>query len=140
MPTEIIGLFGSVTGGVQDSLAQVDVPSDGFIIGIDWDVRANLDADNEAISAELSFIATNQLTTNDVRGRLSSISQNIAFTTSGNSDCSMQKYVGPIDIPVAGGERLYIHVESTVGVTGQARCNVHLDTTRPAVRRSARRR
>jgi len=140
MPTEIIGMFGVVAGDTQDSLAGVDIPQDGFITGIDWDCRWNMDADAENANAELSFIATNQLTTNDVRGRLSSVGTMMSLTTSGAPVAVAQKFVGPIDIPVAGGERLFLHSVATTGVVGALRCSVHLETGKPAGRRSARRR
>jgi len=140
MPTEVIGMYGAVTGGNQDAIASVDIPQDGVITGIDWDVRGDLDADGEEMECELSFIATNQITSNDVRGRISSASMEMSITTSGIGVFSIQKFVGPIDLPVAGGERLYIHVVSTAGVTGAVRVNIHLEVgSRTSTRRSARR-
>jgi len=136
---EIIGMYAAFTGGTQDAIAQIDIPSDGSITGIDWDARANLDADNEVADIELSFIATNQNAQNDVRGRISSVSMSISLTTSGISMVSIQKFIGPIDLLVAGGERLYLHVVSTAGVTGAVKCGVHLDMISSARRRSARR-
>ncbi len=140
MPVEIIGMRGAITGGTEDAAAQVDIPTDGTIIGIDCDLNAALDADSELAESELSFIATNQLSTNDVRGRLASISVVMTLTTSGIALVSLQKFVGPTDIPVAGGERLFIHIISTAGVTGTVRYNVHLDVRTVGGRRSARRR
>jgi len=140
MPTTIIGMFGSVAGGTENSIATIDIPEDGIITGVDWDVRANLDADNEAITVELSFIATIQETQNDVRGRISSIGCNSAILSSvGDVTPVMQKWVGPMALQVSGGERLHLHAASTSGVTGQARCNIHIDLDRPTRRRSRRR-
>jgi len=137
--SEVIGMFGAVTGGVQDSIAMIDIPQDGFIIGIDWDVNALMIA-SALLSAELSFIASNQLVTNDVRGRLSSISvQNAQSTAVGLNNVSVQKWLGSFDIPVAGGERMFIHVVSTAGLTGNVRCNMYVDLG-TVTRRSARRR
>lgn len=140
MPTEIIGMFADIAGGTQDAVASIDIPQDGALTGIDWDVRGDLDADAEEMDVELSFIATNQLETNDVRGRISSVGAEISLTTSGVAVCFLQKFVGPIEIPVSGGERLYLHAKCTTGLTGRIRCNIHFDTASPAQRRSARRR
>lgn len=141
MSTNIVGIYGAVTGGTQNALASVDIPQDGVITGIDWDVDADLDADTEFLRLELSFISTNQLTTNDVRGRISSIGGRISLTTSGVAVTSLQKMVAGLDLPVNGGERLYLHADSTAGVSASARCNVHLDVPiRSLTRRSARRR
>jgi len=139
--SDVIGIFGAVTGGTQDALGMIDIPQDGFIIGIDWDANVDLDVDTESFTAELSFIATNQLSTNDVRGRLSSISARVAVLTSvGGHVVSMQKWLGSFDIAVAGGERLFLHASSTAGVTGEVRVNLYVDFTGGTTRRSARRR
>lgn len=140
MPTTIIGMYAGGTGGTEDAAANVDVPQDGVITGIDWDVQAEVDADAESIGVELSFIATGQLTQNDVRGRISGVSAKFSLTTEGGGTFSLQKFVDPMDLPVAGGERLYLHIVASAGVVTVARANVHLDTTGAGIRRSARRR
>lgn len=136
---EVIGMFALVTGGTQDALAQIDIPQDGIIRGLEWDAFANLDADGEFFEAELSFIATNQANTNDVRGRISSISSQLTLLTSGYAISSVQKWVGPFELVVSGGERIYLHVLSTAGVAGDIRLNVHFDGGAAVTRRSARR-
>ena len=141
MPTEIIGMFADVTGGTQDAAATVDVPFDGLLTGVDWDVEADMDADTERIACELSFIATQQIGTNDVRGRISSISGRMSLTTSGVAVTSLQKFVGPMELIVAGGERIHLHVISSASLVGVMRCNIHLDTATAArSRRRSRRR
>lgn len=139
MATLIIGMYALYAGGTQDAAAQVDIPQDGQITGIDWDLESDMDADSEFSRAELSFIATNQLSQSDVRGRISSIAARMSLTTSGIALVSAQKFVGPLDLPVAGGERIYIHLHSSTGVIGTVRCNVHLNTSTGVPRRSARR-
>jgi len=139
MANEIIGLFAQITGGTQDARAQIDIPQDGVILGIDWDASWYFDAEEKA-EAELSFIATNQLDTNDVRGRLSSISAHSAVLTAvGAAPVFVQKWLGGIEVVVAGGERLYIHSVSTAGVNGEVRVNLYVDLG-ATMRRSARRR
>lgn len=137
---EIIGMYGAIVGGTQNALAQIDIPQDGVVRGVDWDVFANTDADDESITCEFSFIATNQITSNDTRGRISSISAQLAVlsATSGHV-IALQKWVGPFELVVSGGERLYIHVSSVVGVTGAVRLNIHFDGGATVPRRSARR-
>jgi len=138
--TDVIGMTGTITGGTQDAIAMIDIPQDGFIIGIDWDVNADLDADLEVVFCELSFIATNQRFTNDVRGRLSSIScRSAVLTAVGVSNVSLQKWLGSFDLAVAGGERIFLHSDSTAGVAGVVRCNLYADLG-TTTRRSARRR
>mgnify|MGYP005822946611 CR=1 FL=1 len=139
--SDIIGMYGAITGGVQDAVAMIDIPQDGFIVGIDWDLAVDLDADGEVANVELSFIATNQLSTNDVRGRLSSVGvQTAVLTAVGSTTVSTQKWLGSFDIAVAAGERIFLHANSTAGVTGVVRCNLFVDFTGGTTRRSARRR
>ena len=137
---EIIGMYGTIGGGTENALAQVDVPQDGVLRGIDWDCSANLDADSEGCDIELSFIATNQLSSNDTRGRISSVGVvAVVLTAVGVDSVSMQKWIGGMELALAGGERLYLHVVSTAGVFGVARCNLHFDGGAAVTRRSARR-
>jgi len=140
MALEIIGMYGNIAGGTENALAQIDVPQDGVLRAIDWDVAGNLDADNESLAVELSFIATNLLTTNDVRGRISSVSALIAvLDATGPQAIVIQKFVGPFELMLAGGERLYMHSVSTSGVVGAAIANLHFDGGALVTRRSARR-
>jgi len=138
MPLEIIGMFGSASGST-DALAQIDVPQDGVLRGIDWDVSAHMDADAESIDVELSFIATNQLAVNDTRGRISSVGSILTVTTSGSPISTMQKFISGMELMLHGGERLYTHVVATSGLTAAVRCNLHFDGGATVVRRSARR-
>jgi len=127
MANEIIGMFAQVTGGTQDARAQIDIPQDGVILGIDWDASWYFDAEEKA-EIELSFIASNQLDTNDVRGRLSSVSAHSAVISAvGAAPISVQKWLAGIEIVVAGGERLYLHSVATSGVNGEVRCNIYVD-------------
>ena len=139
MALEIIGMYGAATGGTNDALAQIDVPQDGLLVGIDWDASWNIDADAEFAGAELSFIATNQLVTNDSRGRISSIATAMSLTTSGVAVAQVQKFINVMNLVLHGGERLFLHALGSVGASGDIRCNLHFfgGTTTP--RRSARR-
>ncbi len=140
MALEIIGMFGGITGGTQDAIAQIDIPQNGVLRAVDWDMRVELDADLEVADAELSFIATSQLTTNDTRGRISSVSSMVALVTAvGASVSVIQKWVGPFELMVSGGERLFLHVVTTSGVVGAARLNLHFDGGATVTRRSQRR-
>lgn len=139
MALEIIGMYAAITGGTQDAIAQIDVPQDGVLRGIDWDVSAILDAE-EAADVELSFIATNQLTTNDTRGRISSLGMRVAEVTAvGEVISCCQKWLGGFELMLAGGERLYLHVLASSGLSGAVRCNLHFDGGATVTRRSARR-
>jgi len=140
MSLSLIQLYGSVTGGTENALATVDVPEDGEIVAIDWAVNADLDADGESLSAEVSFIATNTNNINDARGMISVIRGQISLTTSGAPVVAINKFVTfPEALQVSGGERLYLHTVSTAGVNASINAIIHLSTRRPSVRRSRRR-
>ncbi len=140
MSVTIIGMFAAFTGGTEDGAAQIDIPQDGFLLGVDWDVNAAIDADDEAVAVELSFIATNQLAQNDVRGRISSVSAiGAVLTAVGINSVSIQKYVDLHEIVVSGGERLFLHGINGAGVVVLARCNLIFEMP-TGTRRSARRR
>ena len=140
MALNIIGMWAAITGGTQDALANIDIPQDGVLLGIDWDVNGDLDADGEGLALELSFIATNQLGQNDVRGRISSISTNLVVLTAvGIDHISLQKWISPFQLMLFGGERLYLHSLSSAGVSGVVRCNLHFDGGAQITRRSSRR-
>lgn len=137
--TTIIHMYGAFTGGTEDALANVDIPEDGTITGVEWAANINLDADDESWDGELSFIATNQIATNDARGVISSASARISLTTSGAPVGAINKFT-PMSLYVSGGERLYLHSQGTAGVTGSMRVNVHFQPLGGTQRRSARRR
>jgi len=139
MAVQVIGMFALVTGGTQNAEAVIDVRSDGLIVGVDWDAEVALNAE-ENFAAELSFIATNQLVSNDVTGRISSISSHVASVTAvGLIVSTIQKWIGNFEIVISAGERIYIHADSTAGVAGVVRCNLFLEMN-GAARRSTRRR
>jgi len=139
--SDIIGMQGDITGGVQNGMSMIDIPSDGFLIVVDWDAHFTLDAANEFVEIELSFITTNQTLTNDTRGRISSISaQAEVLSAVGLHGFSVQKAISGFDVRVAGGERLFLHSNATAGVQGTVRCNLFVDFNTALTRRSARRR
>lgn len=139
MAVDILGMYGSIVGTLQNAIAALDIPQDGVLIGIDWDLAVRA-AIVTQVEAELSFIATNQLTTNDVRGRISTISINSELITAvGVSVASAQKWIGGFDLPLSGGERIFIHVNSALNTVGHVRCNLYYDSS-GTMRRSARRR
>jgi len=138
--SDVISMFAATTGGSEDAIAMIDVPQDGFLIGIDWDWRVALDA-AETLAVELSFLATNQISTSDVRGRISSVSAQAAVITAvGAVFGTMQKWLGSFDISISGGERLFLHANATAGVVSSGRVGLYFDFTGSTVRRPARRR
>lgn len=117
-------LVGSFAGGTENALAAVDVPRNGRIIAVDWTVHGDADADGEAIRVQLAFGSTVN-SSNDARSVISTVGHQISLTTSGVAVMAINKFVGPLDVAVSGGERLYIHSVATAGMTGTIVCHVH---------------
>ncbi len=142
MAIQLITMY-ALMAATANAVAQVDIPEDGAIVGVDWTMAMSsglLDADSMA--AQLSFISTAQFATNDARGAISHIAIGVGtLTTSGVAGVTANKFVSFIEpLTVASGERLYLH--SKESGTAQVDCwaIIHLKTRIGTVRRSQRRR
>lgn len=141
MALEIMQMWAQIAGGAENGLATMDIPSNGILWGVDWAAGVNMDADSEAFYAELSFIATHQAVTNDVRGIISAVRASMSLTTSGVGLVQVNKYVAlATGLKVTGGERLFINSNSSAGITGDVNIYLHFDPTTTTTRRSSRRR
>lgn len=119
-------IIATTTGGTESALAAVDVPQDGNIIGLDWSVRSDLDADGEFTDLQLSF-GSQRTAVNDSRQVISSAAMQAYLLTSGYGVATINKFVGPLKISVSAGERLYIHANSTAGVVTIATVIIYYD-------------
>jgi hypothetical protein len=130
-------LNATTTGGAESAVAAVDVPSDGHIIGIDWSVRSDLDADAEFCELQLSFGSV-RTTGNDARQVLSNVQAQAYLLTSGYGVTSIQKWIGPIRVQVFAGERIYLHSNATAGVVSVVLVTLFydFDIGRPSSRRT----
>jgi len=116
----IYKLYGT---GVTDGLASVDVVSDGMITGVQWAAYGDLDADAETLGAEVSFASASGFTTNDTKSSISTIRAlaNDTGTAASNKLVAVNLFVGPLEVPVKTGERLYLHGTGTALV-----CTVYI--------------
>lgn len=145
MPLDIIQMYANVTA-TADAVASIDIPEDGQITGVDWDIHSTGASgsfvDDDSMEVQLSFLATNQFATNDARGTVSTISMGMGtLTTSGNvGGMHGQKHVAfDPGIEVSGGERLHLHSKEGGTADCQVRCMIHL-LVRTTKRRARRRR
>jgi len=117
----VIQMFATINAAVTDSLAVIDVPNNGRLIGIDWAMQIiGLNTAGDVANMELAFIATNQRTTNDARGTISAAKAacNETGTTVVASIGEISKYVDlRPGVKVAAGERIYVHGQASTGVT-----------------------
>jgi hypothetical protein len=125
-------LYGS---GVTDALATADITSDGVIEAVQWAATGDLDADGESFAAELSFASASGFTANDTKSSISTIRQQNGLLTSGAVATGVNMFMGPLDIPVSQGERLYLHGSGTnLTVT----CHVYVRDRAGAIGRRVR--
>lgn len=117
---QAIKMIGVAAG---DAAAAIDVREDSDIVAIAGTMTA-LDLDTEAdfCRAELSFLSTNQMSTNDARGSLLQLElQGTVETLVGVMVPQTAIAVDLGDgIPVNAGERVYIHISTSTGVTPRA--------------------
>lgn len=138
MPIQVLQLFAN-TGG--DDQAALDIPTDGDIVGIKWAGASNLDTDDDSMLAEVSFLSTNTLATNDARGMIDSIRQQGVIVTTGAFDGGINFFTPmPDGLPTVAGERVHLHISLTAGAAVSLTCQIHLRTRTSPVRRSQRRR
>lgn len=129
-------LYGAGSGGVENALAQIDIQFDGEIEALALDAFADMDADGEFFSCEVSFLSTNTITVNDARGSLLSGRTQMHISTSGISNGQVNHSVGGLSIPVSAGERVFLHLSASAGLASQANAYVYVrDRVRPGLRR-----
>lgn len=138
MAQHTLFLYGTGDGGQDDGVASLDIPQDGVIEGVSMHVNGDLDADQDFVFAELSFIATNQSTVNDSRSliALAIISNNL--TTSGAHQSTVNHYI-PMDIDVSGGERLYLNILASASLASSAFAIIYFRPKGGMTRRDRRR-
>lgn len=121
----IIQMSGTIAGGTENALAQIDVLKDGDLVGVCWAVILDLDADLETCSLQVSFGST-RTTANDSRQVVDNLLIQNNLTTSGQSNTgNLNQYHVMPRVPVFAGERLFLHSSATSGVTGTVLCCVH---------------
>jgi len=125
-----------------DSVASIDVPEDGDIVGIHGNLAAaGMDAAGDSVEVELSFLSTNQLGTNDARGSLMALDvRNTVATVAAITNDSLSTFIGiPDGIPVNAGERIHLHRIVSTGASARARFDIYFKTSK-VTRRTRRRR
>ena len=127
-----IKIFGVGTVSVfTNSVAAIDIPEDGEIVAIVGTVQGmGMGADDTA-TAELSFLSTNQIDTNDARGSILEVSTRTgAVSTNGQAKSSDNIALSiPDGLPVNAGERVHLHTRGSAAVTPEGVFTLYLRTT-----------
>jgi len=96
-----------------DAAASYDVQEDGEICSVLLDIIGTADdALNDGGGSEVSFASVSGFSTNDTRASIVGGRQNQGFLTSGGGPVGKSVFItfAPYGIPVAAGERLYLHI------------------------------
>lgn len=92
----------------QANAANVQILKSGRIKSVTWVVYLDGTADNNSVTAELSFQSASQLTTNNAQGVISACTQYINVGAAGNAVTGIN-FQDFTDIPVQTGEIIYIN-------------------------------
>lgn len=135
----VLTMYAAGTGGTQDALAQVDVPKDGSLVGIEWSGWGKIDGDTEVGEAQVSFGSTGAFASNDARQIISQVSFGLISTISAvGVVVEVFNHYSPLpDINVNAGERIFLHQLASAGVTSALRVCLHFsfDLDQPKTRR-----
>lgn len=123
----VIKMYANGTGGAENAVAQIDVPMSGALIGVQWAYSAELDGDSDDGQAQLSFRSSGAFTTNDDRGIISEIRTITELITSGVANAFVNVYHPLPNIPIAAGERLYLHLNTTASTPSYIGVLLHFD-------------
>lgn len=139
----IIKMNGVIPAGLNDGIASIDIPNDGVITAVLLQIRqiSGMDAADDNIEFELSFLSSNTFGSNDTRGVIAGMSVSQQFLTSGGGIGATNLHLGSLNIEVAAGERIHIHGNASAGNAGTAIAFLFIDDgigiggVRPRIRR-----
>jgi hypothetical protein len=115
--------YGSSTATTND-LAHFDVPSDAVLIGIDFSMSVLTSTAGDRVRLEAATSSVCQATTNDCNGVLGNADYNPLATSSQNA--ATNKWLGPLNIFIPKGSRIYIHTIQAGTSATQCTVNFHL--------------
>lgn len=115
------------SGGTEDGIAQLDIQFTGTITAILGTMAAGLAANGEKSAVEVSFISTNGLGTNDTRGSLFAMRQELLVGASGAAFNTVNNAVGGLKIPVGAGERIWMHIDASASRSTNAEVYLYVD-------------
>ena len=135
----IIQLTSGSISASADSVVNIDVPEDGAIEAVVAHISDSTLIATEGITAELSFLSSNQLGTNDARGIIYSLVLFGGGTTGSQKSSEITSVAFPGGIPVSAGERIHMHV-NVVGTPSARVTFIMYMSTKGGGRRSRARR
>ncbi len=117
MPMTIYKLYGAAS---TDSVASLDIQLDGVITSmLMTGMCAGVNALDEGMQAEISFLSSNTFGSNDVRGSLMTMQIRSGMLTSGMGNMCDNINISSVNIPVNAGERIHLHIRDAGTLTGR---------------------
>lgn len=112
---------------VLDALAQIIVPVDSFIIGIQGVAGTFGTADDNEATFEVSLSGNYAADTNDNADTLMVLRSTLDFLTSGKTQMNLAcSTPAGMKVPVSSGERIYLNLTKITSLTAKAQFVIHL--------------
>lgn len=116
------------SGGTENGAAQLDVQFDGIITAIAGALESNIGVDGDQAAAEVSFLSVNTIGTNDTRGSLFVMRQQMKLAGAAYAVTNAVHHsVGGLAIAVNSGERLWMHIKATAAKTSVVDIYVYVE-------------
>lgn len=111
MPEMVPYKLYATVSSTTDAAATLDIAADGSIYAVSFACGGQgNDALNDGFAIELSFASVSGFGTNDTRASFAGCRSYQGFLTSGGGPTSVNMTVPDLHIPVAAGERLFMHI------------------------------
>lgn len=106
------------TGAPGNNMAQVQVPTGGKLVGIQYAISGDLDSDAEVYTVALENVPTLQANTNEAQGTYAVWREQQGQAGAGdvNSTSGLNGYLPLPSIPVLAGQLLYLNGAGTASV------------------------
>lgn len=122
----VITMYGAGAGSAAwENGSQIDVPQNGTLDGVCLSVSTDADADGDTWAMLLSFSSTPGNPGNDSRSAILMYNNQLQLVTSGIGVGLGLIYCPLPEIPVAVGERIFLHYFAANGVTITVYAGLH---------------
>lgn len=131
----------SAATATGDGAAQLDIVAPGTIVGTKWIIRAGTTGAKKDGRWELSFSSSSAFATNDTRSGIDQCAYAVLDASAGGTANSgiINIFTPMPDVPVAMGERLYIHNLATAApTTMETTCFIFVDDKQGSAGRRVR--
>lgn len=111
-PTIVYKLYAAGTTTTA-AAATLTMPRSGVIRSIVAQANLFTATGGSRIVGELSFVNSSQVTTNDTRGEIAEVRSSYNLNTSGTHQGVESVVIPALNIPIAAGDKLYLHLTVT---------------------------